>query len=71
MVAGVRSANGGRFEINQLLFADDTPLVADSVEMFCGLVHGVNNIVRSQAEIYRGLDVGYIGASLVLRNYVW
>ena len=26
------SANGGRFEINQLLFADDTALVADSEE---------------------------------------
>ena len=26
------SANGGRFEINQLLFADDTALVADSKE---------------------------------------
>ena len=24
------STNGGRFEINQLLFADDTALVADS-----------------------------------------
>ena len=24
------SSNGGRFEINQLLFADDTALVADS-----------------------------------------
>ena len=24
------SANGGRFEINQLLFANDTALVADS-----------------------------------------
>ena len=24
------SANGGRFEINQLLFADDTALMADS-----------------------------------------
>ena len=29
---GLLSANGGRFEINQLLFADDTSLVADSVE---------------------------------------
>ena len=28
------SANGSRFEINQLLFADDTALVADS-EKFC------------------------------------
>ena len=31
------SANGGRFEINQLLFADDTALVADS-EKFGRLV---------------------------------
>ena len=28
------SANGGRFERNQLLFADDTALVADSEEKF-------------------------------------
>ena len=32
------SANGGRFEINQLLFADDTSLVADSEEKLCRLV---------------------------------
>ena len=31
-------ANGGRFEINQLVFADDTALVADSEEMLCRLV---------------------------------
>ena len=30
-------ANGGRFEINQLLFADDTALVADSEEKLCRL----------------------------------
>ena len=29
---------GGRFEINQLLFADDTALVADSEEKLCRLV---------------------------------
>ena len=29
------SANGGRFEINQLLLADDTALVADSKEKLC------------------------------------
>ena len=29
------TANGGRFEINQLLFADDTLLVADSEEKLC------------------------------------
>ena len=32
------SANGGRFEINQLLFADDTALVADSEEKLCRVV---------------------------------
>ena len=32
------SANGGRFEINQLLFAYDTALVADSDEKLCRLV---------------------------------
>ena len=31
-------ANGGRFEINQLLFADDTALVADSEEKLCRLI---------------------------------
>ena len=32
------SENGGRFEINQLIFADDTALVADSEEKLCRLV---------------------------------
>ena len=32
------SANGGRFEINQLLFSDDTALVADSEKKLCRLV---------------------------------
>ena len=32
------SANGGRFEINQLLFTDVTALVADSEDKFCRLV---------------------------------
>ena len=31
-------ANGSRFEINHLLFADDTALVADSEERLCRLV---------------------------------
>ena len=31
-------ANGGRFEINQLLLADDTALVADSEDKLCRLV---------------------------------
>ena len=29
--------NGGRFEINQLIFADDTVLMADSEEKLCRL----------------------------------
>ena len=32
------NANGGRFEINQLLFADDTVPVADSEDQFVGMV---------------------------------
>ena len=32
------SANGGRFEISQLLFVDDTALVADSEENLCRLM---------------------------------
>ena len=32
------SENGGRFEINQLLFAGETALVADSGEKLCRLV---------------------------------
>ena len=32
------NANGGRFEINQLLFVDDTALVADSEEKLCRLM---------------------------------
>ena len=32
------SANGGRFEINQLIFAGDTAQVADSEEKLCRLV---------------------------------
>ena len=32
------SGNGGRFEINQLLFADDAALMADSEEKLCRLV---------------------------------
>ena len=33
----MQSANGGRFEINQLLFADDTALVADLEKKLCRL----------------------------------
>ena len=32
------SANGFRFEINQMLFADDTALVAGSEDKLCRLV---------------------------------
>ena len=34
----IMSVNGGRFEINQLLFADDTALVADLEQKLCRLV---------------------------------
>ena len=38
------SANGGRFEINQLLFTDDTALVAYSEEKLCRLVSEIGRV---------------------------
>ena len=55
------SANGGRFEINQLLFADDTALVADSEEKLCGLVSGFGRVYEK-----RKLRVN-VGKSKVMR----
>ena len=40
-------ANGGRFEINQLLFAD-TALVADSEEKLCRLVSEFGRVCKSR-----------------------
>ena len=38
--------NGGRFEINQLLFADDTALVADSEVKLCKLVSEFGRVFK-------------------------
>ena len=43
------SANGGRFEINQLLFADDTALVTDS-EKLCRLVSELVEYAKKKVE---------------------
>ena len=40
------SAKGGRFEINQLLFAIDTALVADSEEKLCRLVSECGRVCK-------------------------
>ena len=42
------SANGGRFDINQLLFAD-TALVADSEEKLCRLVSEFGRIAKEES----------------------
>ena len=55
------SANGGRFEINQLLFADGTALVADSEEKFCRLVSEFGRVCEK-----RTLRVN-VGKSKVMR----
>ena len=47
------SANGGRFEINQLLFADDTALVADSEEKLCRLV---SEFGRVKGKVFYGQE---------------
>ena len=48
------SANGGRFEINQLLFADDTALVADSVEKLGRLVSEVVRVCERKLRVNVG-----------------
>ena len=40
------SANGGRFEINKLLFADNAALVADLEEKLCRLVSEFGRICK-------------------------
>ena len=49
------SANGGRFEINQLLFADDVALVADSEDKLCRLVSEFGRVCeRIKLKVYVG-----------------
>ena len=50
------SANGGTFEINQLLFADDTALVADSEEKLCRLANELGRVYERRK--LRGVNVG-------------
>ena len=42
------SVNRDRFEINQLLLADDTALVADSEEKLCRLVSEFGRLCESR-----------------------
>ena len=55
------SANGGRFEINQLLFGNDTALVADSEEKLDRLVSEFSRVCKR-----RKLRVN-VGKSKVMR----
>ena len=55
------STNGGRFEINQLLFADDTALVADSGDKLCRLLREFGRVCER-----RKLRVN-VGKSKVMR----
>ena len=57
------SANGGWFEINRLLFVDDTSLVADSEEKLCGLVSEFGRVCER-----RKLSVN-VGKSKVMRCF--
>ena len=43
------SANGGRFEINQLVCADHTALVADSGEELCRLVSDLLKYAKEES----------------------
>ena len=60
------SANSTRFEINQLLFADDIALVADSEEKLCRLVSEFGRVCErrklrvnvGKSKVYEVLQVG-------------
>ena len=43
------NANGGRFGINQLLFAEDTALVADSEDKLCRLVSEFGRVSKEES----------------------
>ena len=53
--------NGGSFEINQLLYADDTALVADSEEKLCRLVSEFGRVCERRKLIVN------VGKSKVVR----
>ena len=55
------TVNGGKFETNQLLSADDTALVADSEEKLCRLVSEYGSVCE-----IRKLRVN-VGKSKVMR----
>ena len=57
----LQSVNDGRFEINQLLFADDAAVVADSEQKLCRLVTEFGRVCER-----RKLRVN-VGKSKVLR----
>ena len=63
------SANGGMFEINQLFFADDATLVADSGEKLCRLVSEFGRICErrmlrvnvGESKVMRCSRYGHVG----------
>ena len=73
---GLLSAYGGRFEINQLLFADDTALVADSEEKLCKLVSEFGRVCERRklrvnvgmSKVMRGSRYGNGGRMHVILN---
>ena len=53
------SANGGRFEISHLFFADDTALVADSEAKLCRLMSPFGRVCeRRKLKVYVGKSNG-------------
>ena len=70
------SANGGRFEINQLLFADYTALFADSEEKLCRLASKFGRVYKKlklkvnvgKSKVMRCSRYGNGGRMHVIRN---
>ena len=60
--------NGRRIELNQLLFADDTELVADSEEKLCRLVSNLGRVCERRKS---RVNVGKSKVMRCLRNKNW
>ena len=53
-LSSLLSENGGRLEVNQPLFADDTALVADSEEKLCRLVSKLGRVCERKLRVNVG-----------------
>ena len=62
------SVNGGRFEINQLLFAGDTALLSDSEKKLCRLLSEFGRVFKRKSIVFMRSRYGNGGRMRVIQN---